>query len=220
MKDYLLLKLNKMILVTGCNIALISVSILSYPINNLKWIRPVYAQTQTESASNSPYIEVVNENMMDFTAREKTRALMYVTTGIVEGPTLEEKYQQLGGNQYSDYIKPYLEIIDNVLVEKGLDENSYFVQLMFYIGMQESHWGQYRVSSLWVGREHPTGIFQFLPSTFRSVSKGDIFNAEHQIRAFITMVQNGRIDEFQTLWRCRMNCLSPEVKSYAVSTIK
>ncbi len=113
---------------------------------------------------------------------------------------LMEKYQKLAGRYYYAGVEDYLPIIDKVLKEKGLDEDAFLVQAMFFIGQHESHWNTQSVSSFSVGREHPTGIFQFLPSTFRSVSDGDIFNAEDQIRAFITMTERGRIDEYATLF--------------------
>lgn len=114
--------------------------------------------------------------------------------------TLEEKYRVLAGGYFYQNVVPYLPLIDTVLTEKGLEDNAYFIQVMFFIGQHESHWNTHSVSSFNVGGEHPTGIFQFLPSTFRSVSNGNIFDAEDQIRAFITMVERGRVDEFATLF--------------------
>jgi len=128
--------------------------------------------------------------------------------------TLEERYRALAGKHYYSNVTPYLPIIDKVLVEKGLDGNTYFIQVMFFIGQRESHWNTGSISSYTVGTEHPTGIFQFLPSTFRSVSGGNIFNAEDQIRAYVTMCQRGRIREFSTLALPELN---PAARAYMKS---
>jgi hypothetical protein len=102
-----------------------------------------------------------------------------------------------------------------VLCKKGFDNDEKFIKGMFYIGQQESHWNLSRVSSFNIKGGFPTGIFQFLPGTFMSVSDGDIFNPEDQIRAFVTMWERGRCDEFAVVYTCNYEpCLSEEVKSY------
>lgn len=132
--------------------------------------------------------------------------------------TIEEKYKNLAGVHYSQTIEPHLSTIDKVLIEKGLDKDALFIQAMFYIGQHESHWRPSAVSSFIIEGGHPTGIFQFLPGTFRSVSAGNIFNAEDQIRAFVTMIERGRADEFQTIFICSFApCLSREAKSYILN---
>lgn len=133
---------------------------------------------------------------------------------IAKSKALEEKYQKLAGRYYYAGVEAYLPIIDEVLTEKGLDDDTFLVQAMFFIGQHESHWNTQSVSSFSVGREHPTGIFQFLPSTFRSVSSGDIFNARDQIEAFITMTERGRIDEYATLF---LPGLDAYVRRYVLS---
>lgn len=127
--------------------------------------------------------------------------------------TLEERYRALAGKHYYSNVTPYLPVIDKVLAEEGLDGNAYFIQVMFFIGQRESHWNTGSISGFTVGSEHPTGIFQFLPSTFRSVSKGNIFNGEDQISAYITMCKRGRIREFSTL-------ALPELNPYARAYMK
>lgn len=132
--------------------------------------------------------------------------------------TVEEKYKALASVHYSHTIEPHLTIIDRILAEKGLDNDLLFIQAMFYIGQHESHWRPYAVSSFNIKGGHPTGIFQFLPGTFKSVSGGDIFNSEDQIRAFITMAERGRTDEFQTVFICSFNpCLSLEAKLHILN---
>lgn len=125
---------------------------------------------------------------------------------------LEDKYKKLAGEYFFGNVKPYLPIIDDILSEKGLDNDALFIQAMFYIGQHESHWNTGAVSGATYGGEHATGLFQFLPSTFRSVSKGNIYNAEDQIRAYVTMAERGRLHEFGTLY---IKTLNPSVKAYA-----
>ena len=132
----------------------------------------------------------------------------------IEKEALKDKYEVLAGVYYYANVEAYLQIIDEVLSEKGLDNNALFIQAMFFIGQHESHWNTGSKSSMNVGREYPTGIFQFLPSTFRSVSGGDIYNAEDQIRAFVTMVERSRVDEFSTLF---IGGLNPLVRKYVLS---
>jgi hypothetical protein len=127
---------------------------------------------------------------------------------------LAERYKVLAGPYYYSNVEPYLEIVDKVLTEKGLEEDSLFIQAMFFVGQHESHWQTTSVSGATYGGEHAVGMFQFLPSTFRSVSSGDIYNAEDQIRAYVTMAQRGRLKEFGTLY---IGSLSPVVRNYALS---
>jgi hypothetical protein len=127
---------------------------------------------------------------------------------------LQEKYKKLAGYYYYPNVEPYLPEIDNILTSKGLDNNALFIQAMFFIGQHESHWNTGSVSASSVGSEHPTGIFQFLPSTFRTVSRGNIYDETDQIYAFVTMVERGRVDEFATLF---IPGLSPAAKSYVLS---
>lgn len=126
---------------------------------------------------------------------------------------LIERYKVLAGPYYYSNVEPYLEIVDKVLTEKGLEEDSLFIQAMFFVGQHESHWQTTSVSGATYGGEHAVGMFQFLPSTFRSVSSGDIYNAEDQIRAYVTMAERGRLREFGTLY---IGSLSPAVRSYAL----
>ncbi len=129
--------------------------------------------------------------------------------------SLEDKYRLLGGVYYAENMKPYLPAIDKVLSENELDYNEKFIKGMFYVGQQESHWAWYRVSRFKIKNGHPTGIFQFLPGTFRSVSDGYIFDAEDQIRAFVTMWKRSRTDEFAVMFKCNYPpCLDQEIKRY------
>lgn len=130
-------------------------------------------------------------------------------------------YQYKGGNQYVPYIEPYIPLIDKVLREYGLENDTTFIRVMFYIGQHESHWTASGVDSFSIAGEHPTGIFQFLPSTFKSVSKGNIFNPEDQIRAYIEMSKRGRIKEFQTLFVCGWKpCIDNADKIYMLNFAK
>ncbi|MFC1780152.1 hypothetical protein ACFLY9_00445 [Patescibacteria group bacterium] len=129
--------------------------------------------------------------------------------------SLEERYRNIAGEYYSANIDQYLPAIDKVLQEKDLDNDKKFIKGMFYIGQQESHWSPLRISSFNIKGSFPTGIFQFLPGTFMSVSDGDIFNPEDQIEAFITMWERGRCDEFAVVYTCNYPpCLNEEGKSY------
>jgi len=128
--------------------------------------------------------------------------------------TLEQRYRKIGREYYADNMQVYLKDIDKVLREKGLENNELFIQGMFYVGQQESHWGRHSVSSFNIKGGHPTGIFQFLPGTFMSVSSGDIFNPEDQVRAFVTMVERNRVDEFAVMFQCNYPpCLKSEVRN-------
>jgi hypothetical protein len=143
------------------------------------------------------------------------KVLGYFTSQNIDKISLEEKYKKLTQEYYAVNIVQYLPIIDEVLVERDLDNNEKFIQGMFYIGQQESHWSTFRISRFNIKGGHPTGIFQFLPGTFRSVSKGDIFNARDQINAFVTMWERGRCDEFAVMFTCNYSpCLKKEVKDY------
>ncbi len=133
---------------------------------------------------------------------------------VVKKDELLAKYQRLGGAYFSYNIIPYLADIDAVLSKYGLDENALFIRTMFFVGQHESHWNIHSVSGSSVGTEHPTGLFQFLPSTFRTVSAGNIFSAHDQIEAFVTMYLRGRLDEFGTLY---IGGLDPAVKGFALS---
>lgn len=159
-----------------------------------------------------------------------------------EAIPLEKKYQEMGGAYYNPKVNGDLAIVEKVLSEHGLDEDAKFVQIMFYVGLHESWWNSSSVAGTpivhcspagggraygsvlscrsgdtWLKKEYPTGIFQFLPSTFRTVSSGDIYNTEEQIRAFVIMVERGRADEFETIFRCTFEkCLTPELKLYAL----
>jgi hypothetical protein len=176
--------------------------------------------------NDSPLIDDVNAlkpiNVELSDAEEfKSFSTQYPTSGTalaIEYIPLKQKYQFLAQEHYADNIEPFLPLIDKVLVEKGLDNDGLFVQGMFYVGQHESHWRPYAVSSFVIAGENPTGIFQFLPSTFRSVSSGDIFNPEDQIRAFVTMVERDRIDEYHVMFVCSYPpCLSAEQKVYMFS---
>lgn len=131
--------------------------------------------------------------------------------------SLQEKYHALAGPYYYSNVEPYLSVVDKVLTLKGLDNDAFFIQAMFFIGQYESHWNTRSVSSSTYGGEHPTGIFQFLPSTFRSVSRGNIYDAESQIWAYVAMVERGRVREFGTLY---ISSLNPMVKAYVVNFSK
>ena len=136
-------------------------------------------------------------------------------TGIeVEKVSLEQKYRDLASYHYYDNVEPYLPIIDRILKQRGLDNDPLFIQAMFFIGQHESHWNTMSISGSSYGGEHPTGIFQFLPSTFRSVSRGDIFDAEDQITAYVAMIEAGRAREYGTLY---IPTLNPEAKAYVLS---
>lgn len=144
---------------------------------------------------------------------DQTEATVSTLT-TVEASILEFRYKKLAGIYYYSNVKPYLPVIGKVLRENGLENDALFIQAMFYVGQHESHWNTKSVSGSTYGGEHPTGLFQFLPSTFRSVSSGNIFNAEDQIRAYVTMAERGRLREFGTLY---IRGLNPSVKSYALN---
>ena len=132
--------------------------------------------------------------------------------------SLEGKYILLGGKYYSENIQPFLLDIEKVLKSRKVSYDSNLIKGMFYIGQQESHWTPSRISSAEIAGGHPTGIFQFLPGTFSSVSDGDIFNPYDQIDAFIVMVERGRILEFGPMYSCNYEpCLSDEIKEYLIN---
>lgn len=143
-------------------------------------------------------------------AFERSIIPMKSTVTTVDKEKLIKKYQKLAGPYYYDTVLPYLADIDTVLVEKGYDTDANLVKAMFYIGQHESHWNIYSVG----GGGLYYGIFQFMPGTFRSVSDGDIFNAQDQIRAFVTMVERHRVDEYGTLY---IGTLDPSVVGYVLN---
>jgi hypothetical protein len=136
-----------------------------------------------------------------------------VRNGKIGKILLQRKYEKLAGAYFYPNVIQYLPVIDEVLSEKDLDNDELFIQAMFFIGQRESHWNTQSISGQKWGGEHAVGIFQFLPSTFRSVSSGNIYNAEDQIRAFVTMVERGRVREFGTLYLPGIN---PAAKAYVM----
>lgn len=184
--------------------------VLNLPINI---VRPIMAEAQLSGDSkeidksrdfaliNSTAVETITDKRIELVEKVKT-------------VSLQDKYRRLAGSYYYSNVEPYLPIIDKVLSERGLDNDELFIQAMFFIGQYESHWNTQSISGSTYGGEHPTGIFQFLPSTFRSVSSGDIFDAEGQIRAYVTMVERGRVREYGTLY---LPGLSPIVRGYVVN---
>lgn len=146
------------------------------------------------------------------------RLYQYRKTNNTKLLPLKLKYRLLAGRYYVPEVEPHLEEIDRALSKKGLDFSPKFVKGMFYVGQQESHWTTWRVASNEIADGHPTGIFQFLPGTFRSVHDGDILNAEHQVEAFITMVERGRVDEFAVMFTCNYEpCMDKEVFDYLMN---
>jgi hypothetical protein len=146
---------------------------------------------------------------------ESEHRLRSFTMSKISKLPLEVRYRLLAGEYYSENTTQFLPIIDKVLTEKGLQDDELFIKGMFYVGEHESHWNVDRVSSQNIGGGHPTGIFQFLPGTFMSVSDGDIYNVEDQVRAFITMWERGRCDEFEVVFVCGWRpCLDGEVNNY------
>lgn len=195
---------GRYITLIGSNLYFVLVNILPFQFYTSLMVEPVIAK------------EEVNVEL-EKSVEEST----IVSSVLGNAITLDQKYKILGREHYTSNIEPYLEIIDKVLVEENLDKDSLFIQTMFYIGQHESHWNPNSVSSAFVGSEHPTGIFQFLPSTFRTVSKGNIYNPEDQIQAFIVMARNGRIDEFGTMYIHGYGpYLSKEAKAYMFSFSK
>ncbi|MBN2015819.1 transglycosylase SLT domain-containing protein [Candidatus Dojkabacteria bacterium] len=148
------------------------------------------------------YLESIKyaESKMTEEADEESPDMDIVRNGKIGRILLGDKYKKLAGSYYYPNVEKYLPIVDKVLSEKGLDQNSLFIQAMFFIGQRESHWQTGSVSGATYGGENAVGIFQFLPSTFRSVSRGNIYSAEDQVRAFVTMVERGRVREFGTLY--------------------
>lgn len=145
----------------------------------------------------------------------ENRLFFYRKTNNAKLLPLKLKYKLLSGPYYVPEVEPHLEEINRALAKHNLDFNSKFIKGMFYVGQQESHWTHWRISSNEIKGGHPTGIFQFLPGTFRSVHNGDIFNAEHQVEAFVTMVERGRVDEFSVMFTCNYEpCMDEEIESY------
>lgn len=168
------------------------------------------------SSVSTEYLNQNTEGVVQLNSYEQKRLISYIQTGENPAPSLEEKYSVLAGEHFYPNVYPYLADIDAVLIEKGLDTDTELVKIMFYVGQRESGWGQYRVSSFNIGGENPTGIFQFLPSTFRSVSSGNIFNVQDQVRAFVTMMERGRVDEYHVMFVCSYApCLTYAQKEYA-----
>lgn len=134
----------------------------------------------------------------------------------VKKVSLVQRYKRLAGVHYADNIQPHLKAIDKVLKIRGYEDNEKFIQVMFYVGQHESHWNTGSVSGAAYGGEHATGIFQFLPSTFRSVSSGNIYSAEDQVDAFVTMYERDRLDEYGVMYICGFGpCLSYDLKLFA-----
>lgn len=198
---------------------LLSVSLLlgsSYPlVLNLpiSIARPVMAEAKSDGDN-----EEIDENrgfaLIDGAAVETITDKRIELVKKVKTVSLQDKYRRLAGSYYYSNVEPYLPIIDKVLSERGLDNDELFIQAMFFIGQYESHWNTNSICGSTYGGEHPTGMFQFLPSTFRSVSNGDIFDAEDQIRAYVTMVERGRVREYGTLY---LPGLSPIVRGYVMN---
>lgn len=161
-------------------------------------------ETVMQAKSNESIIEIQHQRSESTVTTIERKVGKY---------TLQERYEVLAEPYFYANVIPYLPIVDKVLTEKGLDDNVYFVQVMFFIGQHESHWNTQSISGYSVGSEHPTGLFQFLPSTFRSVSAGNIFDAEDQIRAYVAMVERGRVDEYATLF---IGGLNPAAKAYVL----
>ncbi len=175
------------------------------------WISVWYFSMQVKVFGTATIIKPTPSRYLD--SNDYRRVNLYKSR-VISKITLEQKYKSLGQEYYSPNMKDYLIDIDRVLREKGLDNNEVFIKGMFYVGQQESHWGQYTVSSFNIKGGHPTGIFQFLPGTFQSVSNGDIFNAEDQVRAFVTMAERNRVDEFAVMFQCNYSpCLSSKIKN-------
>lgn len=167
--------------------------------------------------SRSPFKPSVIISSVETKSKDITTPRKPPTRTVKKIP-LEVKYKKLGGQYYNSTIAQYLQAIEKILTQYNLDTDSQFIQTMFYIGWQESHWNPNRVSRFNIKGGHPTGIFQFLPGTFRSVSNGNIFSPEDQIRAFVIMVQRGRIDEFAVVFRCNYpSCMSQQMKKYILS---
>ncbi len=116
----------------------------------------------------------------------------------------EEYLNKIGGEFFTNESRVYSEEIYDVLSETGYFNDVDFVQTMLYVGLHESHWSPGTISGFEVGtgKEHPTGVFQFLQSTFNTVSDGDIYNIEDQIKAYITMHERDRLGEFHVLYVC------------------
>ncbi|MDD3647584.1 MAG: hypothetical protein PHS44_03750 [Candidatus Dojkabacteria bacterium] len=143
------------------------------------------------------------------------RLYAYKDTNNKKITPLKLKYQQIAGKYYVKELEPYLADIEKVLTKRGYDFDEKLIKGMFYVGQQESHWTPWRVASNEIGGGHPTGIFQFLPGTFMSVSDGNIFKPEDQIDAFITMYERGRIDEFAVMFACNYEpCLEADLRNY------
>ncbi|MBU0975457.1 MAG: hypothetical protein ABIE03_02335 [Patescibacteria group bacterium] len=147
---------------------------------------------------------------------EWLRIYEYRDTNNAKILPLKLKYQLLGGKYYIAEVEPFLADIEKILSKRGYDFDEKFIKGMFYVGQQESHWTPWRVASIEIGGGHPTGIFQFLPGTFRSVSsEGDIFYPEDQIDAFVTMVERDRVDEFAVMFTCNYEpCIDNEIRDY------
>ena len=152
------------------------------------------------SASQSIGTHVKSAQTIEDTLVEASD-LPVVTSGRIIGKyTLEEKYRAAAGKFYYPEITANLESIDAVLTQRGYETDENLIKLMFFIGHRESHWNTGSKSGVKYGGEYAVGVFQFLPSTFKSVSGGNIHSMNDQINAFITMFERGRLDEFGTLY--------------------
>lgn len=160
------------------------------------------------------YSQVQASSDISITVQEDVVKEASYPTRTIKRYTLKEKYQEAAGIYYYPEVEKHLKTIDKVLIEQDLERDENFIKIMFFIGQHESHWNRYSVSSSFVGSEHPTGVFQFLPSTFRTVSDGDIYDVEDQIRAFVTMYKRNRLDEFGTLY---ITTLEPYLRYYGLN---
>jgi len=92
-----------------------------------------------------------------------------------------------------EYWRP---LVEAAAAQWGLDPN-----MMLRIMACESHGNALSVSSFTIGGEHPTGLFQFLPSTWRSAggTNDNIFDGAIQIQlAARKMAREGT-----SAWQCK-----------------
>ena len=117
---------------------------------------------------------------------------------------LRDTFDRLIGVGVSDENgRKILDRVEDVLRQRGYGNDVEMYELTVRI-----LWCESRLDPLAKNRQavvvggisygHASGLFQFLPSTFASVSNGDIWSVEDQTNAYVTMVEQGRIIE----WAC------------------
>ena len=95
-----------------------------------------------------------------------------------------------------------LDRVEKVLDKHGKTDASFkrMTVKLIYCESRNDPMAKNKQAVIYKGRNygHASGLFQFLPSTFKSVGGGDIWNIEDQTEAYVKMVNANRLRE----WAC------------------